>query len=266
MKTFINLNNLNIDSVNLPDGVGKKKCIIVEISGKDSLAAIVKYSKDKKPKYIIPTYSFTGTEYGDFKTIEDNVSFITQTCRAKYNINVGELVVLGNPKLWWLINGRYISLLFEKYKFYTPCIGCHLYFHLVRLPLANKLGVKKIISGERKRHDKKVKLNQMEEVLEAFQKIFSKLGFELIMPLKNISNNLEISKLVQLETDWKNRQLRCTLSSNYLSLDGKVIHDREKLKDFLNSYIFPAGISIGKNLIAGETFSEDMMIKLIEKL
>ncbi|MCF8037391.1 MAG: hypothetical protein K9K62_11005, partial [Desulfobacteraceae bacterium] len=43
---------------------------------------------------------------------------------------------------------------------YTPCTGCHLYLHAVRIPLARMLGNVPIIGGERESHSGKVKVNQ----------------------------------------------------------------------------------------------------------
>lgn len=77
----------------------------------------------------------------------------------------------------------------------SPCLACHLYIYYVRAMFCQRLGIKKMIGGDRVCHDKTMKINQTEEALNIIQRIVQReFGVEFIMPLKSITNTAEIRK------------------------------------------------------------------------
>ncbi|MBW2568941.1 MAG: hypothetical protein JRD93_13615 [Deltaproteobacteria bacterium] len=119
---------------------------IVEIAGRDSVAAAVKAVEDEGFTDLLPTYVYTGTEYGAWSSVGEAVKRLSKRLPE---IRVHPPLVFGSPLFWQALNGRFINELIAKYDFFTPCIGCHLYLHSVRIPLALALGKAPIISGER---------------------------------------------------------------------------------------------------------------------
>jgi len=130
---------------------------VVEIAGRDSVAAAVKSVEEELFTDLLPTYVYTGTEYGPWSSLEKAVE---RLWRRLPEIRVHDLLVLGSPGFWQALNGRFISELMSRYGFYTPCVACHVYLHSARIPLALTLGKVPIVSGERERHDGAIKVNQ----------------------------------------------------------------------------------------------------------
>ncbi|MGA9178448.1 MAG: hypothetical protein WBZ05_14490, partial [Desulfobacterales bacterium] len=120
------------------------KLAMVEIAGRDSIAAAVKSIQQYGFTDLLPTYVYTGTEYGPWDIV--NQALLRLRNRLPH-VRIHPLIVLGSPEFWKALNGIFISELFSIYGFYTPCIGCHLYLHSVRIPLALLLSNIPIISG-----------------------------------------------------------------------------------------------------------------------
>ena len=105
---------------------------------------------------VVPTIAYTGTEYGRWKTPFEKTELLKE--RLKRNsIKVFNPVVVGSPKMWWTLCGKDTAQLIQQFGFLPHCVGCHLYFHAIRIPLAKKLGSNLIIGGERESHDGKIK-------------------------------------------------------------------------------------------------------------
>ena len=139
---------------------------MVEIAGRDSIAAAVIGVEAQGFTDLLPTCVYTGTEYGAWQTVERAVErLIKRLPQAR----VHDPLLLGSPGFWQVLNGRFIAELVSRYGFYTPCVGCHLYLHGVRIPLAALLGNLPIIAGERERHDQAIKVNQISEALDIYQ-------------------------------------------------------------------------------------------------
>jgi len=117
---------------------------IVEIAGRDSIAAAIKSVEKEKFTNLLPTFVYTGTEYGPWSSVMNAVERLSKRLPET---RIHNPVVMGSPSFWQALNGRFISELISRYDFYTPCIGCHLYLHSIRIPLAIKVGNVSIISG-----------------------------------------------------------------------------------------------------------------------
>ena len=160
------------------------KLAIVEIAGRDSVAAAIKSTEEEGFSDLLPTYVYTGTEYGPWSNIEKAVDRLNSRLSE---VRVHRLLVLGSPGFWKALNGRFVSELISLYGFYTPCLACHLYLHAVRIPLSLMLGKVPVISGERERHDEIIKLNQISEALDFYRDFAAKFEIELRFPLRHVS-------------------------------------------------------------------------------
>lgn len=151
---------------------------------------------------------------------------------------------MGNPELWAALNGRYISSIYKEYGIYSPCLACHLYMHLCRVPLSLALNNIPIISGERNTHQGQIKLSQTPHAIDAYIEILSYAGIDLLMPIRHMEDNLQIENIVG--EDWKQgeRQLTCVFSGNYYNLDKEVFIDEILYKRYLEEFLVPSGKAI----------------------
>lgn len=215
--------------------------VVLEISGADSIAAAVRYFEEHpEARFAIPTYATTGTEFGDFGGIEGNVAYLERELRERFEVTLEPLERLGDPGLWRALNGRFSSAIADLFGAFTPCAGCHLYLHLTRIPLAKGSGSRVVVSGERERHDQRVKPNQQPEALEAYERVLGAVGVQLAYPIRRMVHGSEVQALLGERWSGGSPQLECVLSGNYAGLDGSgcVL----SLPDaFFERFLVPAG-------------------------
>jgi hypothetical protein len=208
---------------------------IVEMAGRDSVAAAIVAVQTEGFTDLMPVYTYTGTEYGSWASVGNAVHRLRQRLPG---IRIHDLVVLGSPRFWHALNGRLMTELIKRYGFYTPCAGCHLYVHAVRIPLAISLRAP-IVAGERERHDGAVKVNQTATTLNGYQDLARRFEVPLLFPLRYIDDGREIETILGL--DWKqdDEQLGCVLSGNYRDSQNRVHLTEEKMKPYLREFALP---------------------------
>ncbi len=223
---------------------------IGEIAGRDSIAAIIKVFEEEDIDAVLPTIVHTGTEYGDCKILENNIKYLQKRLQdlglSGRKESILSSITLKEPALWHALNGRFLSVLFKRFGFCPSCLGCHLYMHLIRAPLAWRIGADKIISGERKSHAGNVKINQLLVALDAYKEVLNYVGVELLFPLREVVSNDEIESLIGSDWEQGERQLKCVLSGNYRALNGKVEYDEDALKKYFDEFAIPASKEILK--------------------
>ncbi len=214
---------------------------IVEIAGRDSVAAAIKSVAEHEFTDLLPIYAYTGTEYGSWSSVEQAVLRLSSRLPE---VNIHQLMILGSPVFWSALNGRFISELIAKYGFYTPCPGCHLYLHGVRMPLAVKLGNVPIISGERESHSGLVKINQTAEALDFFLDFADQFGISMDFPLRHIAQSHEIENILQVPWERGQEQFGCTLSGNYRMNDGTLGPSTGEVIRFFKEFAGPSAREI----------------------
>ncbi len=230
------------------------KRYIAEIAGKDSVAAVMKFIRENgslsscnKEKsggsdlgiVIIPTIVYTGTEYGDKKSYYDSIEFIRKKAEEA-GIGFEEGTELQDGRLWNILCAKYQYLINKKYGFYTPCVACHMFTHLMRIPLLRRLGAEAVITGERHSHQGRLKANQHPGTMECFNEIFEKNGINMIKPLLEIEDtglvNEEIADEAVIEHA---NDVKCVLSGN---LKGFPLEENiDKLMLYLDEFLKPVG-------------------------
>ncbi len=240
---------------------------IGEVAGRDSTAAIVKAFERNDINTILPIASLGGIEYGDHDNIMENYNLMVQRIKDLYGDEktLLPLVQYSRPDLWYAINGRFIHTLNKDFGFYTPCIGCHAYFHTLRAPIAYRLG-KKIISGERGSHDGGCKINQLPEVLQAYKDIMSQLEIELIHPIKDIVDGTEIDEILGFNYIETELSTQCVFSGNYKDVHGNVNYDLDKINLYMNKFISPVCIQIGRNMIEENEYTKNNFINTVSDI
>jgi hypothetical protein len=256
-ELFLNKSDLVIDfpkwllsDQSIEDFRSISKLALVEIAGRDSIAAALKSIQEYGFTDLLPTYVYTGTEYGPWDSV--NQAILRLKSRLP-KVRVHPLIVLGSPAFWKALNGAFISELLSIYDFYTPCIGCHLYLHAVRIPLALLLSNIPIISGERERHNGSVKINQIPEALDLYKSLTETFRIQLLLPLRKISHGKEIEAILQMDWHEGKEQLYCCLSGNYRSVDGSVETNKTQVVRYLNEFAIPCTEKIIRKYISGQT-------------
>lgn len=217
------------------------KTYIAEIAGKDSIAAVHKIMRERAPATIIPTVVYTGTEYGDFSSYTRSIDYLTK-CGQVYGVSVEKTVVLHNELLWNYICAKYSNLLFREYGIYTPCVMCHLFTHLLRIPLYLERKCEGIITGERYSHKGKLKANQQQDTISLFRSLFSRHRIALIQPFIDTEDTLivdeEINDYSHLSTI---NDVKCILSGNMSGVSLEEQGNLAKLRQYLHSFVSPVG-------------------------
>ncbi len=224
---------------------------IAEIAGRDSIAAAMQACEMRPIKAIVPTIAYTGTEYGNWEILFENVKIMHDKLQSN-NIKVFDPIIIGSPKFWWTFCGRYATYLNKRFNFYSHCVSCHLYFHAIRIPIAKKLQVNLVIGGERESHDGKIKINQIKVALDAYQAFLNKFNIELFLPLRYIKSGKEIETIIGDIWDEGSQQLECVLSKNYQEPDGRVLLDEESLRQFFDEFALKKAEDIVNGYLSNE--------------
>jgi hypothetical protein len=228
--------------------MGENGKAVVEIAGRDSIAAAFVACGERVLQEIIPTYAFTGTEWGSWSSVERAVERLK--ARLPRTL-VSEIVLLHHEDFWHALNGRFLSELFHRYGFYTPCVGCHLYLHAVRIPLALKLGGIPIVAGERLSHDGIVKINQTRTALSAYSDLAAAFGVELLFPLRDVESGKAVKEILGFEWAEGEQQMSCVFSGNYRRIDGTIPVRDDMVESFLRGFALPAALRIVGELVEG---------------
>ncbi len=220
------------------DAVRKdQSAAIAEVAGRDSIAAVLRACEVRRIESILPTVAYTGTEYGDWSITFEKIDLLRERLE-RLNTRLYDPVVLGSPTFWGKLCGRYTTHFARKYGFYSPCVGCHLYFHAIRIPIAKKLSCCMIIGGERESHDGRLKVNQIRVSLDAYQSFVKKFGIELFLPIRHVRSGEEIASILDMSWNEGEQQLECVLSKNYVEADGSVSFREEAVIRYFEEFAF----------------------------
>lgn len=213
-----------------------KETVVAEFAGRDSLVAIIKAFEEEDINYIFPVASMAPTEYGEISNLEENYRFLKARVKELYGDKktLLPIEVYSDNKLWKELAGNNIGHIIEEFGFYTPCIACHMYFHLLKIPYANKYS-KRIVSGERVSHEGVYKINQSDMVIGKFKNILSQLEIELITPVKDIEDNREIIDILGIDKDIKH--LTCAFSGNYVD-NSRVFIDEKYIEKYIDNDLY----------------------------
>lgn len=219
---------------------------IAEIAGRDSFAAVLRATEQRSIKVVLPTIAYTGTEFGDWETQLEKSAHLARMLEGR-GTRVFEPILMGSPMFWWEMCGRPIATMLERFCFYTPCIGCHLYFHALRIPLAKLIGARTVICGERETHDGRIKLSQIGVALDAYAQFMREFDVDLMLPLRGISDGKDIGRVIGEDWEEGKQQLQCVLSQNYQRSDGSVAYDEGAVQDFFVEFALP----LARRLVEG---------------
>lgn len=237
---------------------------IAEISGADSIAAALRYAQlHPGTKRLVPTYVETGTEFGDFGGIEGNVSFLSAEL-ARDGVELAPLERVGEPAMWAAVNGRFARVLTERFGVWLPCVGCHLYLHLMRAPLARAHSASTIISGEREKHGSRTKANQTPYVLDAYARALAHADLELAFPVRTVATGAELDAILGPRWPGGSPQLACVLSGNERAIDG-ASGLAEVPAELIERFLVPAGVALLDELLSGGSAWESRVAEVLRQ-
>lgn len=214
------------------------KRILVEIAGKDSVAAILPVLKRKNVSEIICIGINHQGFYGNKSEPYEHYIQIKQLLFQEYPTVKWEFYYLDVSNLFNSVIIRPMAIIQKHFHHYSPCPPCHLFFHMIRIPILDHLGIDILVSGERSAHENKLKLNQIPEVLDLFARFLSEHGKILCQPLKNVSQDEAIFEF--LGDSWQNAQpYKCIFSGNYFDENNQIFHDIPELLKALKEFYFP---------------------------
>ena len=236
---------------------------LVEIAGRDSVAAGIKAASSGSYDFLVPTIVYTGTEYGDWSEVLANARALADRFPEGEGPKVLETVLLGSPSWWHAVAAGFSSVLFKLYGFSTACVACHMYLHAARVPFARETGAGAIVSGERLSHDGRLKLNQLEPALRAYGEVIADNGIELALPLADVKEGRHVEEV--LGESWKEsaRQLGCVLEGNYRDLDGNIIACDDDLVNYIDGFLVPFTDEVLSSFAAGSTPDYTAMVKKV---
>lgn len=214
---------------------------IVEIAGRDSVAAAVAAVREHGFRTLVPTIAFTGTETGDRQAPMRAVGILKGLLGDR--VHVHEPLALSDPALWSAMNARPAAETQQRFGVYSPCLACHLYLHLLRVPLAWSNENAPVIAGERDTHDGRIKLSQTPASIAATERVFAHAGLQLLEPVRAM-NSEQIAELVDGTWDEDAEQLGCQLTGNYVNFDGSVTYDEAGYERYLAEFFEPVGHAV----------------------
>ncbi len=233
--------------------------VIAEIAGRDSAAAVLEAVRQRPIQTILPTIAYTATEFGDWAVPLRKCEDLRRRLSAE-GITVRPPVFLGSPRFWWLLCGRPASIHTARYGLPTTCLGCHLYVHALRIPLAKRVGADTVISGERENHDNRIKLNQIADALDAYVGFLADYDVELRLPVRHVREGAGI--LAILGEEWKEGrgQLQCVLSKNDQDENGRVTYDSDSVKRFFSEFALPVAQKVVDTYLSGQTLGDAPLV------
>lgn len=238
---------------------------IAEIAGKDSIAAVHKMMRTQTVDCIVPTIVYTGTEYGDLSVYAKSIDYLVG-CGKQYGVAVGGTIILHDEILWNYICIRYQNQLFSRFGFFTPCIMCHLFTHLIRIPTYLEKGGMGIITGERYSHKGKMKANQQYDTMNCFRTLFDRHRIPLIQPLIDTEDTKVIDEEINDCAHISNiNDTKCILSGN---MSGCSLSDSvylNQLKQYLNTFVQPVGAYLLNCYIQNRQIQYEMLDEIIER-
>jgi hypothetical protein len=223
------------------------RALVCEIAGRDSYAAFVEFARQgglAGYERVFLSIAAAPTEYGSLATLVENTGlFVVHPALEERSVAIQ---FTKDVELWKALAGRPTGFYQSAYGFYTPCVPCHAYFHLLRGFLALDVGASAVLSGERESHGGRIKVNQLPACLDAHASILASRGIELLVPIRKVTENAKIEALVG--TGWKEgaEQLECVFSGNYdvPGSKGQLAIDIAKLERMLAETLVPLGTRV----------------------
>lgn len=221
--------------------VADRSLVVLEVAGRDSIAAAILLGKSNGSMLFLPTVAPAPTELGDVDVAIEQARLVLRSQLVPQALL--PWLVVRDYRLWRVLNGRYIPTLIESFGLYSPCIGCHVYVHALRIVVARVVGARTVVSGERLSHDGHEKINQTEVSMAAHRRLFESSGVELVTPLLNVRETRAVAEALGSGTEYaKGSELKCVFSSAIRDArNASALIDR--LEAYYDVFALPAAMA-----------------------
>jgi len=220
--------------------------ILCDFAGRDSVAAAMAWLGHNQVGTLVPVGDIVPTRFGSWQVYESNWLSLQEQLRRRFpEVFLAPWFVMEDVDAWRLLNGRYINELIGAFGFYTPCLGCHLHFYLMRVALAEVLGAKVLISGEKELHSKgRRKANQSQAAVDGYSRCWRAHGLQQRFPIHKVTSEEEMEAL--LGDDWQEgeRQRPCVMSGNDRGLDGLLKMTPDQIRAYMDGFAVPLATSL----------------------
>jgi len=227
-----------IECIDLDDGFPKfpeRSTLIAEISGRDSIAAALLAADEVEADHILPTVAFVPPEYGDLSAYEKFVSMLSEHAAGP---RILPAVRLSSPRLWSALSGRFLAALGSRFGVISPCVGCHLYLHALRIQLAKRLGVPWVVAGEREDNGAVSETNQEPWALGAYRSLAEEMGVELLLPLRSRTAEEKMGPLSDMD-EIDEPALKCPLAGSDRNEEDEPMVHPEAVGSYLREFALP---------------------------
>lgn len=224
---------------------------IQEVAGRDSIAAMSSFLQLSKNQYtgVILAAALAPAEYGELEHLYQSLltaAEIAANHGLSYHFSVSKSV----PAWKELVAANALTSSM-KYGFYTTCLGCHLYLHLLRGIIAVQTGASPIVSGERHFHRGRIKINQSPEAIRAYKKVLESHGVKIVFPVAELDDETRLIELLPRFWEEGKEQLDCLFSGSSKIDDNSYRQIRNNLARYLEEYLIPRGIEVFNSLLKG---------------
>ena len=212
----------------------EKSTVVVEIAGRDSYAALIKYALTNKGSYLLPTITKIPTEEPRYYEFIDTFKMLSEYIK-ELGSHLYEPIWV-DTKSW---RRRFTMTAVHQfdYGFSSPCLACHSIVHGIRVDLALSLSGK-IITGEKQWHGEFIKLNQNDKVFKMFDEFFGSLGVELIRPVVEESDLELVDQFFKKYNFTGPKYITCT-ETNKIKVSSMEELDKYKLKEYFENEVSP---------------------------
>ncbi len=218
-----------------------KPVVLCDFAGRDSVAAAMAWMEHHPVGTLVPVGDLVPTRFGNWEVYESNwLSLRDQLSRRFPDVFLAPWFVLEDVDAWRLLNGRYINELIAAFGFFTPCLGCHLHFYMMRVVLSEVLGAEVLLSGEKELHrNGKRKANQTQEAVDGYSRFSEAHGVQQRFPIHKVTSEEEMGRL--LGDGWQEgeRQLPCVMSGNDQGLDGVLKMTPDQIRAYMDGFAVP---------------------------
>lgn len=235
----------------------KRPLALTDFAGRDSVAAAMAWLECHPVGTLVPVGDVVPTRFGEWAVYEDNwKSMRDQVGRRHPGVSFAPWFVMEDVDAWRLLNARYINELIAAFGFFTPCLGCHLHFYMMRAVLAHALGAEVLISGEKELHGRKRKANQTDEAVAAYRGFSERHGVHHEFPIQKVTTEAEMGRL--LGDGWREgeRQLACVMSGNDQGFDGNLVMKPGQIQEYMERFAVPLATHLVEFRRAGLSGSE----------
>jgi len=217
---------------------------IGEISLNQTIESLCNCLSVMRPDAFLPTISYTGTEHGSWSRVEGFLKILKAAVQQELHIYCPDAIILGAPKFWWALNGRFAFELFNHFGFMTYCYGCRLYSIALRIPLCKMLDARVLIPYDHVEGDFGCGLSQYAEAIKYYKIFMLNFGIDLCYENKY--------KEYFESDDCKNHKvIYCALCGNTGSLKMNDNTNDGGLKKYFESYALPFTAKIISRTLSG---------------